>query len=272
MKKTLLEILYADVIFIVLLMLSSLFESLVSTAVYCAAFILPILLLYLFWRKGERSFFSISLLPNKKSFKEGIVFSPIFVALVFFLAALTSIFFFIFGKETPQRELEDNLFYAIFLHALVPAAFEELLFRYMPIRALGAHSLKLTVIYSSLLFAFLHFDIVALPYAFVSGIILCSLDIITGSIFTSMLLHFVNNLISIAWQVSDKGKAFMIAFFSTLGVLLMASIVYIILKRKSYKEKLFLIFADKSKLKIPLSLAVFLLIIFILSVWQFITY
>ena len=57
MKKTLSEILVADMLFICVLMLSGVFDSLISSLIYVLAFILPLSLIYLLWRKEKREFF-----------------------------------------------------------------------------------------------------------------------------------------------------------------------------------------------------------------------
>ena len=248
MKKTVSEIIVIDMIFVSLLAVSAIFKPPFSYVIYCIAFILPISLMHLIWHGTGREFFSVSLSATKEGIGLGFLLCAPFCALVFLLSLLTSFLVGLIPYEAAPVSVEGNLFVVIFLHALVPAFFEELLFRYIPIKALGAYSIKNALIYSSLIFAFAHCNIFQLPYAFVSGIILSALVIMTGSILPSFIVHFVNNLASILWQRSEKGAVFLIIFFSALGVLTLISAAVIIAKRKKLAALISPILKDKATL------------------------
>ena len=143
-------------------------------------------------------------------------------------------------------------------YGVAPAVFEEMLFRYMPLRALGAHSPKLAIIYSSVLFALAHCNLFQLPYALFAGIVFALVDIAAKSVLPSILLHLINNLLSIL--AGFYGSAlFYLILFTVLGALTLASAVFIILKRKSFCVPFVEIFKDKSKLifTTPLYLYIF---------------
>ena len=87
---------------------------------------------------------------------------------------------------------------ALINHALLPAILEEALFRYLPMRMIAPHSPRCAIIISSLFFALVHGNLFQIPYAFIGGIIFMSLNLATGSIIPSLVIHFVNNAMSIS--------------------------------------------------------------------------
>ncbi len=85
----------------------------------------------------------------------------------------------------------------IFMGAAMPAIFEELTHRGFVLDALSDRGSEVeAVMLCGLLFACMHTNIMQFFYAFVGGCIMAWLVVKTGSIFPSMLLHFVNNAFS----------------------------------------------------------------------------
>ena len=84
------------------------------------------------------------------------------------------------------------------------------------------------------MFAFAHANLFQIPYALVGGFIFSSLYLLTGSILPSIILHFLNNTISLA---SIYGVAPLVIVVS-LGVLSAASIVIILMNKKTYKDEI----------------------------------
>lgn len=85
---------------------------------------------------------------------------------------------------------------ATFVLALVPAIFEELIFRGIIFNGLNKRFKTIhAMLLSSLLFALYHANLQQLVYPFILGMIMSWLVARTGSIFSSMIVHFINNFI-----------------------------------------------------------------------------
>ncbi len=93
----------------------------------------------------------------------------------------------------------ENTFIFIFIIAILPAIFEELFTRAVIINTYTKQSVKLTILMSGLFFGIFHFNINQFLYAFVLGVIMCYIVIITESILSSMLMHFVINFQAVFW-------------------------------------------------------------------------
>lgn len=87
------------------------------------------------------------------------------------------------------------LFVNIFLVALLPALCEELVFRGVVMNGLKKFKPAVMMILSGLLFAIMHLNIEQSVYQFVLGMVLSGVVMISGSIVSSMILHFFNNAI-----------------------------------------------------------------------------
>ncbi len=87
---------------------------------------------------------------------------------------------------------------ALILMALLPAIFEELVFRGILLNGLRKGLSDISALFiSALMFALMHGSIQQLVYPFALGLVLGWLAMRTGSTFTSMLVHFLNNTIVI---------------------------------------------------------------------------
>jgi membrane protease YdiL (CAAX protease family) len=91
----------------------------------------------------------------------------------------------------------SQLLFEIVLVAGLPAIFEELFFRGVVLRAYERRSPVTAVIMSSLIFAIMHGNLQQLVYAFLLGIILGTVTILTDSLLASVLMHFTLNGISV---------------------------------------------------------------------------
>lgn len=85
----------------------------------------------------------------------------------------------------------------IILLGILPAIFEELLFRGIILNGLKQYGKVKAVIFSALLFALLHGSIDQTLYPIILGIVLAVVALKTNSVIPSILIHFVNNTIVI---------------------------------------------------------------------------
>ena len=127
-----------------------------------------------------------------------------------FLVEFFSIIGMIFGVDiasgTPQDFYYGNspvyFFLTLLSISIVPAFVEEFIFRGAILGILRKHGDGFAIIMSSLLFGLLHGNFVQTPFAFLVGLALAYLTVCTGSMVPSMIVHFVNNAISVVFSVS----------------------------------------------------------------------
>ncbi len=81
--------------------------------------------------------------------------------------------------------------------AVLPAFVEEWIFRGFVFGSLRAHGDGVAIVLSAALFGLFHGNLVQIPFAFLLGLVLAYLVVLTDSIWPSVLLHGVNNLMSV---------------------------------------------------------------------------
>ena len=104
--------------------------------------------------------------------------------------------------------------------ALLPAICEEFLHRGILLRGTYQIGIKKAILISSLLFGLVHFNINQFFYAFVLGLLMAFVAIVSRSIFPSMIIHFVNNFISIYLTAAEEYGWVGKNFYNDLNILL----------------------------------------------------
>ena len=243
-KKAIGFVAILDIIFIVFLSLSGSFEGFLSTIFYIFAFIVPIFMGYLTTREenSDVEFFGIG------DTKSTLPFIAPTIGIVMLISTLTSLIISALGGGENSVELGDNLILALTSHALVPAIFEEALFRYIPMRVMKKTSPVLLLAYSSIFFALIHHSFFSIPYALFAGIMFMAVDLMAKSIWPSVIIHFLNNAISVLLMFYEDVAVLSAVLISLVAVLSVASIAFIIINRKKYGEFV-KEFADVSPLK-----------------------
>ena len=90
-------------------------------------------------------------------------------------------------------QIEGGIYHLILVVAVMPGIFEEILFRGFIIRFFEGQGQKFAIFISALLFAAFHLDPFRFLPAFLLGLLLGYLTLRSGSIFNSMLSHTINN-------------------------------------------------------------------------------
>lgn len=177
-------------------------------------------------------------------------FTTILLALVVFFASLNFINLISDllsrGLSEPSGTVPISNFFEFVMttitFAVLPAVCEELLFRGLIFNGLkDKFNVSLSVIFSALIFALIHFSIFQTVYQFLIGIVLALLVHFTGSIIFSMLFHFVNNFTIVLISYITKGgqrifefatfgglEIFLSILFFVLGILAVIGIFYVI--------------------------------------------
>ncbi len=244
MKKTkLLSLLY--LLSLLMLFASGSLSGIVSQAVYILSFILPTVIgLYLVRReeKGEKEL-PVSLDSRALGLLIPVVAPTVFI--IIFISLFTSFLIgLIFGAQS-SVELGDSLPLAILSHAILPAILEEALYRYLPMRLWGRERDGSLVIISALFFALVHRDFFVIPYAFIAGALFMTINLLTDSIWPSVILHAVNNTLSVVWIFYSQSTEFVVGFYIVLAVLSLISFIFIFKKRSEYINGIKKIFGGK---------------------------
>ncbi|MBQ8210181.1 MAG: CPBP family intramembrane metalloprotease [Clostridia bacterium] len=144
-----------------------------------------------------------------------------------------------FITETPDTVGGILLFYLS--TAVVPALIEEVAMRGIIMQPLRRYGDWFAIICSSLVFGFMHCNLVQIPFAFIAGIVIGYAVIATESIWTGVLIHFMNNAFSVtvsiiydiygmdSWQYKLCDAAFYV--FMIVG----AALAYIVIRK--FKDK-----------------------------------
>lgn len=116
---------------------------------------------------------------------------------VYLLASIAQI---IFGNQLEFlfSDLANQPFwYLIVTVAIMPSIFEELVIRGVVMDAYRGQTLYTVIIMNGLLFGLFHMNLNQFVYTFFIGVVLSLSVYYTNSIFAGMIIHFVNNFLSI---------------------------------------------------------------------------
>lgn len=184
--------------------LSEVQTELLSILQYVGIMLVPIVFGLIALRIPFRAAF-----PRRKAPAELTVLAiPVMLALTVFSSLIISVlsaFFSAFGvvpyfpdMQAPQT-LPAQLLYVLYL-AVFPAFLEEFLFRGVIMQSLRRFSDSFALVVSSVLFGLVHGNLIQAPNAFLLGLCIGYFVLRTNNLFTGIVLHFVNNLISLLLQ------------------------------------------------------------------------
>ncbi len=116
---------------------------------------------------------------------------------VYLLASIAQIIFgnqldYLFSDLTAQP-----FWYLLLSIAIAPAVFEELVMRGVILDAYRGQNLYTVIVMNGFLFGIFHMNINQFIYTFFIGVLLALSVYYTNSIFAGMIIHFMNNLLSI---------------------------------------------------------------------------
>lgn len=120
-------------------------------------------------------------------------------------------------SDALSATLEYPMIVTLFLTAVTPAVLEELLTRSTIINQYKKHSVLIVCLMSGAFFGFIHMNINQFLYAFVMGMVMCYVMMITGSVLSSMVIHFIVNATGITMLYMADA---MLRMFEDSGVLM----------------------------------------------------
>lgn len=105
-------------------------------------------------------------------------------------------------SKSGMNESSDITIYPIWLSllcfAVVPAIVEEYVFRGVILSAMGTVNVKMAILFSSIFFALLHFELGSVSYGFLYGLLFAVVRVSTGNLIYPVLMHFAFNGMNVA--------------------------------------------------------------------------
>ena len=101
--------------------------------------------------------------------------------------------------------------------AVVPALVEEFAIRGVVMQPLRKYGDKFAIIMSAVVFAIMHGNMVQIPFAFIAGLAIGYAVVATGTMWTGIAIHFLNNLVSVLMQTAVDNLPENIASAAILG-------------------------------------------------------
>ena len=90
-----------------------------------------------------------------------------------------------------------NFFLSILFVGILPAICEETTHRGLVLNSIKKNGNIRAIVITGLLFGLMHFNVVQFGYAFLVGMLLCLVTLVSHSIYPAMIMHFVNNFLSV---------------------------------------------------------------------------
>ena len=114
----------------------------------------------------------------------------------------------VFGVTFTQPEIGDpsnlsELTLFLLCSVLVPCIFEEVALRAGALEAFRKYGDRFAIIASAFIFAILHGNMVQMPFAFIAGLAIGYIYVVTGSIWPGVIIHFINNLTSCSTEIGN---------------------------------------------------------------------
>lgn len=178
---------------------------------------------------------------RRVTLRQGLLSVCIGIAAFFIASSVNTMFYELFSLtgantdavSTPIPDVNNvfSLIVSLIVLCIVPAITEELLFRGVLLYSWRSLGRKRCVMLVAMLFSLLHFSLPSLPALFVIGLILGFAAFDSRSIVPSVIIHFTNNFISLAFSMlgtdastSQGASAYIVpimaALFFVIGIVL----------------------------------------------------
>lgn len=136
-----------------------------------------------------------------------ILFAFVSLPVMGFLNAVT----LLFSQNVIQNVMGDvigsyPLIVSILVIAFLPCVVEEILFRGIIYRSYRTYSVKQAIIFNGIIFGAFHMNFNQFLYAAVMGMVLAMINEATGSILSSIIVHFTINANSVIVQYMNRGE------------------------------------------------------------------
>lgn len=182
-------------------------EELFLTGLYFVAFLLPYLLY------ANLCGFQLRMIPHRRVHRPvllsctGLAMGASHLGLI--LTAVLLLVASLFGLNPPDLPIifpttPIAWILMVLNMTVLPAVVEELIFRGIVLHSLRPFGNLPALLISSLFFGLMHRNMLQFSHAFVLGLVLGYVVIQTGSVYTGMFIHFINNLIAVLLSVAAE--------------------------------------------------------------------
>lgn len=104
--------------------------------------------------------------------------------------------------DTPETNI-GKILYVVYI-SVVPAMTEEFAFRGVIMQPLRKYGDKFAIVMSALVFGLMHGNAVQAIFAFIVGLIIGYAVVVTGSMWTGVIIHFCNNFVSALMELAGE--------------------------------------------------------------------
>ncbi|MBQ6067480.1 MAG: CPBP family intramembrane metalloprotease [Clostridia bacterium] len=115
--------------------------------------------------------------------------------------------------------------------AVLPALLEELAFRGFLMQPLRKYGDWFAIVSSALIFGLVHGNMLQAPFAIFAGIALGYVNVVSGSMWMNILLHFLNNLISVLYSIAldsaGENGTIILSLLVTYGIVAVGIVAFI---------------------------------------------
>lgn len=204
--------------------------------------LVPFLIVFLLSKPGERAKMIIFEKPANTLVTVYAVFTGIAICVVsnFASGLITSLFSvlgvdFLSGSEDmPMPKNIIGIILMVLCNAVVAPLLEEFAFRGVLLQPLRKHGDRFAIVVSALIFGLMHGNMVQAPFAFIVGLALGYFCVATGSIWTSVAIHSLNNLWATLFSIYSESQSEIdgVVYYAIQFILLAIGIVAFIDFRK----------------------------------------
>lgn len=149
----------------------------------------------------------------------------------------------IFGIELPNVDLYTeksvlSLILNLIIFAALPALLEEMVFRGFVLQGMRGMGDPAAILFSALLFGLMHTNMLQLPFAFLLGLVMGFLVIKTGNIWVAIVIHFLNNGLSVlvdyaGLYIGEEGAGKLTTLIFSLLAIVGIAVLAVLLVRRS---------------------------------------
>ena len=140
----------------------------------------------------------------------------------------------------PELELPNGILgfiLSILSVAVAPAFIEEFLFRGVIMGSLLKFGKAFAIFTSAFLFGLVHGNLIQIPFAFMVGLVIGAMVVETNSIWTGVIIHFINNFISVCMdyltRISDENMLNVAYLFLLASLIIVGFFGFYILSIKN---------------------------------------